>query len=77
MSMLESQPVEFFQQADYAFDVGGRGQAGDIFEYGAVNQLRILRDESDAAEVMQDTLLRYLSGGIRSQGPAQASACIT
>jgi RNA polymerase sigma-70 factor (ECF subfamily) len=36
--------------------------------------LRILRDESDAAEVMQDTLLRYLSGGIRSQSPAQASA---
>ena len=36
--------------------------------------LRILQDSSDAAEVMQDTLLKYLSGGIRSQSPAQASA---
>ena len=36
--------------------------------------LRILRSESDAAEVMQDTLLKYLSGGVRSGSPAQASA---
>lgn len=36
--------------------------------------LRILQNESDAAEVMQDTLLKYLSGGIRSGSPAQASA---
>ena len=36
--------------------------------------LRILQDPSDAAEVMQDTLLKYLSGGVRSQSPAQASA---
>lgn len=36
--------------------------------------LRILRNESDAAEVMQDTLLKYLSGGVRSSNPAQAAA---
>ena len=36
--------------------------------------LRILRNESDAAEVMQDTLLRYLSGGVQSGSQAQAAA---
>ena len=36
--------------------------------------LRILRNESEAAEVMQDTLLKYLSGGVRSAGPAQEAA---
>lgn len=36
--------------------------------------LRILRNESDAAEVMQDTLLKYLSAGVRSANPAQAAA---
>jgi RNA polymerase sigma-70 factor (ECF subfamily) len=36
--------------------------------------LRILRNESEAAEVMQDTLLKYLSGGVRSAHPAQAAA---
>ena len=36
--------------------------------------LRILRDPSEAAEVMQDTLLRYLTAGLRSANPAQAAA---
>jgi RNA polymerase sigma-70 factor (ECF subfamily) len=36
--------------------------------------LRILKNESEAAEVMQDTLLKYLSGGVRSGSPAQAAA---
>ena len=36
--------------------------------------LRILGNEADAAEVMQDTLLKYLSGGVRSGSEAQASA---
>lgn len=36
--------------------------------------LRILRNESDAAEVMQDTLLKYLSGGVQSGSQAQAAA---
>ncbi|MBP5483731.1 MAG: sigma-70 family RNA polymerase sigma factor [Bacteroidales bacterium] len=36
--------------------------------------LRILGNEADAAEVMQDTLLKYLSGGVRSGSEAQAAA---
>ena len=36
--------------------------------------LRILQNESDAAEVMQDTLLKYLTGNVRSLNPAQAAA---
>lgn len=36
--------------------------------------LRILRNQSDAAEIMQDTLLKYLADGVRSQHPAQAAA---
>ena len=36
--------------------------------------LRILRDSAQAEEVMQDTLLKYLAGGVRSASQAQAGA---
>ena len=36
--------------------------------------LRILQNPSEAAEVMQDTLLKYLSAGVRSASDAQAAA---
>jgi len=36
--------------------------------------LRILGNEADAAEVMQDTLLKYLQGGVRIGSEAQAAA---
>ena len=36
--------------------------------------LRILRNRADAEEVMQDTLLKYLSLGVRSASDAQAAA---
>lgn len=36
--------------------------------------LRILRDSAQAEEVMQDTLLKYLSGGVKSASDAQAAA---
>ena len=36
--------------------------------------LRILRDSAQAEEVMQDTLLKYLAGGVRSGSQAQAGA---
>lgn len=35
---------------------------------------RILRDSEEAEEVMQDTLLKYITGGVISDSPAQASA---
>jgi len=36
--------------------------------------LRILHDSAQAEEVMQDTLLKYISKGVRSETPAQAAA---
>lgn len=36
--------------------------------------LRILHDRDQAEEVMQDTLLKYLAGGVRSSSEAQAGA---
>jgi RNA polymerase sigma-70 factor (ECF subfamily) len=36
--------------------------------------LRILKNGFEAEEVMQDTLLKYLAGGVRSGSPAQAAA---